>query len=262
MTAPRTVVLLPGIGGVAAHDFVFLEPMLARHHRVVSVDLAAPPEERTTFDDLVARVEARLSLLDDGAADEVVLVGYSLGAQVAAAVAARAADSGGRPSIAAVVLVSGWLGNSERLRLFAAGRRALTVVAPAAVAELDRFAMLSAAFLESRGTAEVRQARPLGPASASQSQVLLDLSSGSNLEAMAARITQPTLVVGSAEDALVGRDQSRALFAAIPTARYTELDTGHASLIERPAQVLSLIERFLLQPTEFPAGTMIAEPRV
>ena len=47
-------------------------------------------------------------------------------------------------------------------------------------------------------------------------------------------ITAPTVVLAGTRDALCPPDASRELAAAIPGARYVELDTGHVSNIEAP----------------------------
>ena len=71
-------------------------------------------------------------------------------------------------------------------------------------------------------------------------------------------ITAPTLVVGAACDEVVGRRQTRLLFGAIANARYAEIASGHAIVHERPAELLALVEAFLLDPEAQPAGSTLA----
>jgi pimeloyl-ACP methyl ester carboxylesterase len=78
-----------------------------------------------------------------------------------------------------------------------------------------------------------------------------------NLAEIAPTIKVPTLVIGAACDSIISIDQARALFATIPDARYVELESGHAVVIERPAEVLSHIDTFLKDPTRYPSGSMI-----
>jgi pimeloyl-ACP methyl ester carboxylesterase len=60
-----------------------------------------------------------------------------------------------------------------------------------------------------------------------------------------AAIDRPALVVGAAHDVVAPVGQTRLLFGGIPGAEWAELPTGHAALVERPAEVLALVGSFL-----------------
>ncbi len=61
-----------------------------------------------------------------------------------------------------------------------------------------------------------------------------------------ARIAAPTLVVGGAQDGSLPPEHARAIAAAIPGARYVELDpAGHLGSVERAADLDPIIAAFL-----------------
>ena len=70
-----------------------------------------------------------------------------------------------------------------------------------------------------------------------------------------------TLVVGCTQDQMVPRTHSLQLFGAIDDARYTEIDSGHAVVFERPAELLRLVDTFLRQPSASAAGSIIPTAR-
>jgi len=220
------LVLVPGLSGSVAHDFDFLAPMLARRREVIAVDLEPG--------DPVAQLAA-------AAPDGATLLGYSLGATVAAGYAAA------QPArVGSLILVSGWLAPSAKLLAYAGLWS--TIHDDAVLAEVARQSMYSAAGWES--------SRPV-PVDARSRGLVPCLSASVEADA----ITAPTLVVGAAFDEVAGRRQSRLLFGAIANARYAEIASGHATVHERPAELLALIDAFLLDPEAQPAGSTLAESR-
>lgn len=59
-------------------------------------------------------------------------------------------------------------------------------------------------------------------------------------------IRAPTLVVGCAQDYLVPVSNARALHEGIAGSSYAEVDSGHVVLLERPAEIATLIRDFIL----------------
>jgi pimeloyl-ACP methyl ester carboxylesterase len=222
VTAP--LVLVPGTSGSVAHDFDFLAPMLARRREVIAVDLEPG--------DPVAQLAA-------AAPAGATILGYSLGAAVAAAYAAE-------HRVESLILVSGWLAPSAKLLAYAGLWS--SIHDDAVLAEVARQSLYSAAGWESSRPAPV-DARSRGLVGCLSASV------------DAAAITAPTLVVGAAGDEVVGRRQSRLLFGAIGTARYAEIASGHAIVHERPAELLALIDAFLAAPESQPAGSTLAASR-
>lgn len=227
------VLLLTGPGRGARADAALLLPMLARRRRVAALELAdlADPSE-----DGPAAVAAVLDLLQ---AEEAVVVGHSLGA----AVAVRAAVSDSR--IRALALVAGWAAPTERLITSA---RLWASVDAAARGDLSRL-------LAVRSLVELGPERtpPFGP----EADVLLAAAVRADVSEAAARLRVPVLVVGCTADSVVGIEGSHALLGTIDDARFAEVDSGHAVLAERPAELLALLEHFLADPSRDAPGSVL-----
>jgi pimeloyl-ACP methyl ester carboxylesterase len=293
------IVLLPGLGGDAARDFAFVQPMLARRRPVLALDLARLDGDGPALDvaALARATSAALELLVP--AQRVTLVGYSLGAAVAATVASGSAglamadasavatasvnsapatsgsatlapDDAARavvePSmhVAELVLIAPLLAPGPRQRdiltvwhaLAAATTPAATTTTPGArdganarAGALEAFARLLCFGGSSAGhdsPAEQEFVRSLTASRATEEHLgtLVTAEIRSTLPAIAV----PTLVVGCTDDAVLEIDQARSVFATIPDARFAEIDSGHAVFVERPAEVLSLVEGFLDDP--------------
>ena len=223
------LVLLPGEGGTAEQQFGFLLPLLARSRQVIAIDYPDTEEsDGGTSTSALDGVRAAVDELLPGR--EVDVVGYSLGTTTAAELAAA-----GRAR--RLVLIAGWLQPSERQRLFAE----LWASSPeAARPALVAFAGVSSAALPDSRVRN-RVARDMASA------VRMAALGRKGLTELAPQIQVPTLVIGCAEDAIVPREQSRALFAAISDSRYAEVDSGHAVVHERPIELLQLIDDFLAE---------------
>ena len=261
MTTPAPpVVLLPGIGGDGARDFVFLEPMLARHRRVVSISY---PHE-TTLAAMVGRARDAIAATYPGEA--VQLVGNGLGAAVAIALANTVA-------VDAVVLIAGSITPSARALLFAAtweqlaretdqseiNRTATDQTAADSRDTFARFAAFSGPFLDT----DTADTLPWdGGSAGAQTNAHVALVASVTLTREAELVRAPTLVIAATSDAIAGLEQSRALFGAIDDARLVSLAAGYAVLVERPAEVLSFVDPFLGAPTAHPAGSILPTERV
>jgi pimeloyl-ACP methyl ester carboxylesterase len=226
-----TIVLLPGLSGSSAADLAFVSPMLARRRTVATIDL--PPEPG--FDGLVDHVRRRLP------GGDVTLVGYSIGAAVAIALAAET------PAVTRLVLVSSPLRAGERERWFAATWAAL---APAARRDFERFAALADDEAGASGRGAADGLAPFEGALVAQLPSI-------DVTTAAAAVTAPTLLIAGASDAMLGTGHAAAVFGAIASSRLAVVDGGHALLHERPAHVLSLIDSFDRAPERHPAGSLL-----
>ncbi|WKK71913.1 alpha/beta hydrolase [Rathayibacter oskolensis] len=227
------VLLVTGPGRGLQDDTALLLPMLARRRRVAALDL-----ER--LDDHVGAVSA---VLDHLGAREAVIVGHSLGSAVA--IAAAGADA----RVQALALVAGWLRPTERLVTLARLWRTLPAEARADLARL----------------VAVRSPAALGPGHPSPLAVDSDLlveAARADSSAAAGRLRIPVLVVGCTADSVVGVEGAEALLGAIDDARYAVVDSGHAVLAERPAELLAVLEHFLADPRRDPAGSVLPRMRV
>ncbi|MBG6106920.1 alpha/beta fold hydrolase [Frigoribacterium sp. CG_9.8] len=259
------VVLLPGVGGTTASDFEFLLPLLARTRRVLAVDLFYGAAEATGLDGLLDQLAGVLRQVLPGRT--VILVGFSVGATVAAAFTARnptapnptapnpTAPNPTAPnhSVASLVLVTPVPRASNRHRMLAALRSDISVNHPEALRSLDLFSAYSSTFLQ------LNSPEPFLPGANTVAQ--LHLFATCDLTAVLPQITVPTLVVGCTKDDLAGVEAARLLFASLPDARYTEIDSGHAVFVERPAEILAIIREFVSHPVSHPAGSMLEAAR-
>ena len=240
------MLLVHGTGGTTERHFASLALRLASRYRVIGVDLGMPEGVELTLDHLVEQVEAVVASaeLSSGAYTEV---GYSLGAVVAAAHAARRARPPGR-----LVLLNGWvradqhqiLRNSVWRGLYAAGS-----------AELSRFTVLtsySQSFINSRSAEQLeRLIDNVRPNEARRRQ--MELNSVADITRDLAAIECPTLVLVGEHDLTVPPSQGHELATGIRRSAMRVLPCGHAALAELPETVFELIDAFAESGTG-PAG--------
>lgn len=245
-----TVVLIHGTGGSAKTHFRTLFPMLAARYRVLAVDLQTPRNELT----LAALTEQVAGVIDQQVpARTVHVVGYSLGALVAADLA------GSRPeSVASLTLVAGWVRADTQQRLRNRIWSRLFETDQDLLREFATWTAYGHPFLAGRGDADIQalvEARTFPEGIAEQ----MRLNSVADLTGRLAAITAPSLVIAGAHDQMVPARQTRLLFGGLPDARYAVIDSGHAIPHERPAQLFQLINEFVKDPAATPAGE-VQEP--
>jgi len=194
----------------------------------------------TDFDVAVAAIAARLQ-------PNTTLAGWSLGAQLALAVAARAPEKIGKlllvAGTASFVQRAGWphAMPPEMLAEFAAG------IAADVEAMLPRFV---GGF--NRGDARGKEVTwqlldlsdPLPPAATLAAG--LDWLRDVDLRPELAQITAPTLLIHGANDPLMPLGAAEALATAIPGARLAPFaDCAHAPFVSRPDDFLTAARSFL-----------------
>lgn len=235
------LVLVHGSSMDAAGNFGHLVEEFTATHTVVTPDYAGSgettaPAGRLTLDLLVDQVAAAAR---DAVSDPVDLVGFSLGAVVAADLAAR------HPQLVRrLVLVAGWTHSEDaRLRLgLETWARAMDVDPELASAQ-GPLAAFSPAFLSGLGADGLAQLRAAKPAPGTRRQI--DLNLVVDIRDRLPHITAPTLVIGCTLDQLIPVQHSRNLYDAIPHSEYAELESGHVVFFEKPTELLALIRRFL-----------------
>ncbi|WP_405151476.1 alpha/beta hydrolase [Sphaerisporangium sp. NBC_01403] len=238
------LLLVHGTGPGADITWGGIAERFAGRRTVITPDLSGSDHavdggEELTVELLAGQVEA---VIHDAGAEPVDLVGFSLGAPVAAAVAAT------RPELVRrLVLVAGWSGpDDEYMRnLMTVWRR----VAGDADA-FGRFATLtgfSRAFLNALGAEEVEKLVPnLRPTPERLRQI--DLNLRIDIRRLLPGIQAETLVIGCSQDHTIPVENARALHAGIPGSDYAEIDSGHVVLFERPAEFADLVRAFLDRP--------------
>jgi pimeloyl-ACP methyl ester carboxylesterase len=205
-----------------------------RHHgAVVTPDYAGSgrttaPDGALTLDLLVQQIVAAI---EDAVTAPVDVLGFSLGAVVAAALAARRPDL-----VRKLVLVAGRPASDDpRLQLaldaWAGSLTAGSDIA-SAVGPVPAFSREFLSGLGRDGMDRLRSIKP-EPGTLRQIGINRDIDIRDDLR----RITAPTLVVGCTRDQLVPVRHSRDLYAAVQHSRYVEIDSGHVVFFEQPAKL-------------------------
>ena len=245
------VVLLHGTTGPAEANFWALFPMLAFTRRVITLDFTLPSDDvELTLDHYVAQAEAVIASRCPG--QPVSLVGHSLGAVIAAALAGRS------PALVdSLVLVAGWLRTDRQQLLRNHVWQTMHAEGSAALSEFAIYTAYSQPYLLSR-TPRDYQALLAGAARRSTSPRVMELNRHIDILADCLRITAPTLVVGCTFDQMVPIRHSRELFGAIADSRYLEIASGHAAVQERASEIFVIIDRFAAAPRAAAAGTILS----
>jgi len=235
------LVLVHGTAFGAEGTWGHLVEQFTDRHTVIRPNFAGSDETvddggELAVEDLAAQVAAAADEAADGRVD---LVGFSLGAVVAAAVAALRPDL-----VRRLVLVAGWTnpGDVYLHNLMTTWRR--TGSDPEAFGRLGTLTAFSRTFLNTIGAAEVEKivAGNL-PTPGALRQIELNLRV--DIRPLLPKITAPTLVVGCTLDATVPVENARELHAGIAGSTYAEVESGHVVLFEQPAEFVKLVEDFI-----------------
>ncbi|KAB7843586.1 alpha/beta fold hydrolase [Streptomyces mobaraensis] len=237
------LVLVHGTGGDAEKVFGNVVPYFADDHTVVRPNLSGSGltgdnGDPLTLDLVAAQVAGAARAAVDGPVD---LLGFSLGAVAAAAVAAEYPGL-----VRRLVLVAGWshsTGPRDRfyfetwLKLGRTDRELF-----------KRFSALTgygASALDDFGHDGLARYLwdPWPPAGVLRQ---IELGLHVDIRGLLPRITAPTLVVGFADDAMIPIAGSRDLHAAIPGSRLVEVPgQGHMDWFGDPGELASLTRSFL-----------------
>lgn len=253
------IVLVHGTSGSVQSHFGFLFPILAAKQRVIGVNWTpVGGESELELNDLAAQVSAVISQVAPGR--KVILLGYSLGAVVAAVVAAQRVDL-----VERLILVAGWMRTDMQQLL----RNDVWLSLRNSAVESGDDAALRAysifcAFGGPHLAAQTRDS--LEPAMKAMrfeafGDAQMDLNRRIDITELAHTISVPTLVIGCTHDQMVPVRHQQALFGAIEDSRYAEIPTGHAVVFERPSELTHYVQRFVDEPFEHAAGTIISAAR-
>ena len=240
------VVLLHGTSG-QSEDWSQVIDQLTRHRPVIRPNYAKPvagsdstatPRISYFADQVVAAARA-------GGGRRFDLVGFSLGAAVATFIAAEHSEM-----VRSLVLVSGFGdGGDPRMRLQLDLWLHLARTDKIALGKLLLLSGLSREFLSAfdenaiNGIVQSFVARSDWPLI--EQNIRADLAL--NVQDQAKKIKAPTLSITGKYDQIVPPVYTQELAALIPTAKRTEIASGHLSFLEKPVDLASAMLTFLVE---------------
>lgn len=233
------LLMLHGTGADGDLNFAHLLPSLAPL-RVIRPNLPgtgeAPDLDGVDLDTILERIAALHDSVHDGPVD---LLGFSLGAVLAAAYAGRYPDR-----VRKLILLAGWAGPDPRHELFMGLWRRLADLDDQAYGEFLVLTLFSPQFVAGLGEAGVREA-VAGTVPNPGTSRQIELNSTIDVRTEATQILAPTLLVGGKYDAIVPATSVQGLAQLIVGSTYAEVDSGHMLLVEQPEKVVSLVRDFL-----------------
>jgi pimeloyl-ACP methyl ester carboxylesterase len=239
------LVLVAGTGLDAHTNYGHLSPAFEAHRTVILPDYAGSGQTLEPAGPLTVELLAeQVAAVTNQAADEPVdLVGYSLGAVIAAAVAALHPHL-----IRRLVLVAGWPSPDDARHQLAIDLwQRLERTNHDLFTRFLQLTCFSAPFLSAIGDQGVAQLLAGAPPVTDGMRRHMDLDRRADLRDLLPKITAPTLVIGLTRDQVVPVEQARKLHEAIAHSRFTEIDSGHLVVFERPDELVVAVQRFLFE---------------
>jgi pimeloyl-ACP methyl ester carboxylesterase len=237
------LVLIHGTGADAASNWGALIEAASDRYAVVAPNLPGAggtpaPDGPLDLDELADQV---LATVHTAGLERFHLVGHSLGAVIATAVAAREPGA-----VTSLLLHAGWVTTGPRevfmvdlwarlLRtdpVLLARHLILTATGPGLLGTLndEQFAEFAAEFAATLGEHILPQ---------------IDLDGRIDLRDSVGRVLAPTLVLASTEDQVIPTHHQRELAEAIGDSRYLEVPGGHGLPFEDPDRLFSIITDFV-----------------
>ncbi|MEG2565838.1 MAG: alpha/beta hydrolase, partial [Acinetobacter sp.] len=214
------------------------------------IDLHTPDKADLAVTDFSQQVEA---LIQHAVAEDetITVVGYSLGAVIAAQVAASL-----KQRVARLILLAGWAKTSSVQQLRTSIWQQLFNEQSAALPHFVNYCLYSDDYLCARSEQQVLDlARFVKPSQDAAKQ--RELNYHIDITSILPDICAETLIVACHEDRMIPLAQAKLLFASIQDSRYIEIASGHALYIEAPAEVLQLVNQFSQHPQQYPANQKI-----
>jgi pimeloyl-ACP methyl ester carboxylesterase len=240
------LVFVAGTGLPAQLNFGHLVDAFADRRTVILPDYAGSGEtpdagRPLTVELLADQVAGAASAAVAGPVD---LVGYSLGAVVAAAVAAT------RPELVRrLVLVAGWPAPDARHRLAIDVWQRLERTDHDLFTRFLQLTCLSAPFLSAIGEEGVRGLIDGAPPITPGMRQHIALDAHADVSELLPKISAPTLTIGLTRDQVIPVEQVRLLHGSIAGSQFAEIDSGHLVVFERPTELVAAIHKFLFDPT-------------
>ncbi|CAM5463147.1 alpha/beta fold hydrolase [Eoetvoesiella caeni] len=239
------LVLVHGTGADSESNWGHLVEYLSPHWTVVRPDYSGSGGTVDKGEPLTAAMLAGQVVAAARASGAVPfdLVGFSLGAAVAAFIAAEYPEL-----VRSVVLLAGFVsGDDTRQRMQFELWRDLSRSDRKSMARLVLLTGYSPGFVSSLDDKAIEQNLQAivdtndwdGMARQLELDLTIDISD------QARRIAKPVLVIGCTHDHMVSSAHARRLASLIPGAQYAEMATGHLAPFEQPAQFIALVSDFL-----------------
>ncbi|MDE9544626.1 alpha/beta fold hydrolase [Xenorhabdus bovienii] len=235
------IVFLHGTNSDGESSFGHIVSEFAKDNTVIIPDYAGCgnstlPQGEITVDQLAEQIAA---IIKDSVKSPVALVGTSLGAVVAAVVAANYPEL-----ISKLVLTAPWASSQDaRHQLMFQTWLALEQNAPDSATAFGLSHVLSPAFLTSLGSEKIKQI--CSKASAKDTDKRIQLGLNIDINESLSMIKQPTLVIGLEFDTLIPIYQVEKVHQKITQSQYSEIASGHAVQMENPQDWINCIKNFL-----------------
>ena len=243
------LVLVHGTAGSIDGHYGYIFPMMAYRQRVIALDWSEPTGDTLELDHLVAQVNAVIE--EEVPRGPISLMGYSLGACVAAKVASQLGDK-----VSNLILTAGWLRTDTHQKMRNDVWRQLRNQNSETITQYMTFCAFSPAFMNLKTLDDMKAAAGMLKMSSFVDKQM-ELNTRIDIEHDCEAITATTLVIACTYDMMVPRHHSQQLFGAIDDARFAEIPSGHAVVYERPAELFHYVDRFTSHPNEYQAGEMI-----
>jgi pimeloyl-ACP methyl ester carboxylesterase len=233
------VVLLHGSAGSRSH-WLLSAPAMAQRNRLVLMDYSGggettDPGGPLDVDELVDQV---LGVADAESLDRFHVAGWSLGAVIAAATAARVPER-----VRSAALICGWATSDAYMRFsFDLWQRLL-----AENPELFGRYLFQIGFTPEWFAAtgdDIEAAIALGASLAPGTARHLELDRRVDISARLSAISAPTLVIGALRDLVVPFGHSGVLAESIAGSELVELDCGHFVPFEQPDELAVALADF------------------
>ncbi|MBY0052182.1 alpha/beta hydrolase [Brevibacillus agri] len=238
------VLLIHGTGGSYEGTWGNLRNTLAPDFTVITPNYSGSGKtqdsrERLELDDLI---EQNVQAVTQEGFTRFHVVGYSLGAVIATAIAAKYPER-----VQSVTPIAGWVESDPAIayqfdlwqKLFRQDRELF--------AQFAIHTGFSSTFYSSFQTVEqlheftTNLAATLAEGTGKQAE----LDTRINLRPLLGKVTAPAQVIGLTYDRMVPVEQTRELAALLPDARYHEIASGHLVLWEQEAELIDTIVSFV-----------------
>ncbi|WP_405970341.1 alpha/beta hydrolase [Streptomyces sp. NBC_00988] len=211
-------------------------------HTVITPDYSGSGKtplhaDELSLDELVDQVIGAARAVTDQPFD---IVGFSLGAVVAAAAAAKYPEL-----VRRLIVINGWARNDDpRQQLAVDLWRRLPDIDQEAFAAYSALLIFSPPFLAGFGSDGVKNT-VAGITAEAGTLRQIELDHRVDITDLLPAIGARTLVVGSTRDMLIPVEHSREIHRTVKNSEYAELESGHMVVFEKTAELVQLVSEFL-----------------